>query len=740
MMSLTRATATLPEAAFLILLVIVPSYFNPHSTYSFEPDKLTWVRAGGIISLSALWFGLRPRWRPIWALPLLWGLAQALATVTSLDSGLSLWGSDERLWGLLTNLSWLCLFFALAPALSSLTVRLRLLRAAVWGSIPLLVFAVAQGVGWDPPGILAASSEPMRVTASLGNPLFLAGYLAMLISITGYLSWRSRDRIRLVYGTLAGIQAIALILTQSRGAWLGLLAAIWLALLLIAACGGRRRMALSIIIASLVGGILLVAINLQPAEGLRTVPVLGRLTQMGAPGSTGAQRLLIWQGAVDAITTQPTRLLSGWGPEAIPLAYYPYYSPQLAAYEPDGVVRLPDRIHNLLGDAFMEGGLVGLGATLLIWGGAFGIGLRRLGLLASPGEHITLLAAVLTGMIFGGLLAAAASLTYGGVLAMTGAASGALLALGGWLALRSWRRSIPAHSLSSPQGGETVALLAVLAAHWMDLQFGFVTAATGLLFWLILALLLNPPQSRDERASAVSERARYSLIGIAILAASYGPISGGGLDGLLLGLAMSLVLLAFLFAAHRWPPSLYWGPLALSPLLLSLIAGLLAKTLPWGPLAAWLLLFLCIGIAIAWLTRILSPVSLEHHPIASPLRLWSGGLLALGLLIGVVIRPASADIYHKSGLLLVGQGRLFQGYNIIESAFSWQPQRATYRQSLAMLHLPLALEAADADTAAEILRRGEMLLMEGLQQHLQDMGAIGGLAEYAARHDGMRKG
>jgi hypothetical protein len=95
----------------------------------------------------------------------------------------------------------------------------------------------------------------------------------------------------------------------------------------------------------LAGVILLVLMNTSSLfAGLRNVPYVGRLTTMlESEGGTGQVRVLIWQGASELIAPhQPLnfpdgsqdaantiRPLVGYGPEAMWIAFNPFYPPAL---------------------------------------------------------------------------------------------------------------------------------------------------------------------------------------------------------------------------------------------------------------------------------------------------------------------------------------------------------------------------------------------------------------------------
>lgn len=190
---------------------------------------------------------------------------------------------------------------------------------------------------------------------------------------------------------------LATFFTQSRGPWIGLGAGLFVFFFLLfmqlerharahaqLALARQLRVGLwSWLGITLLAGIFLIIFNTSDApifQRLREVPYVGRMGRLLEVNTgTGKVRRLIWfgdehaGGAVALITDNPLRMLIGWGPESMFVAFNPFYPPLLTSVESRGAS--PDRSHQALLDELVTRGLLGLisyffliiSATVLCW-------------------------------------------------------------------------------------------------------------------------------------------------------------------------------------------------------------------------------------------------------------------------------------------------------------------------------------------------------------------------------------
>ncbi|NOX63639.1 MAG: tetratricopeptide repeat protein [Chloroflexi bacterium] len=248
------------EASWLAALVVIPLFFNVYSQRVFEPDKISILRSLALIAISA-WVAKKvANWgreqgersgeeRPLWRkplVPMVLALAAAylLSTALSVTPRQSFWGSYQRLQGAFTMLSYMAFFLVTLDGLRTREQWQRLQYAIILTSLPIALYGILQRVGLDP--LPWGGDTVKRVPGNMGNAIFLAAYLIMAVPLTierliaavrrMLLDEEGNSADALAAGALLFIlvlQLVTIILTQSRGPWLGLAAGGYVFLLLV---------------------------------------------------------------------------------------------------------------------------------------------------------------------------------------------------------------------------------------------------------------------------------------------------------------------------------------------------------------------------------------------------------------------------------------------------------------------------------------------------------------------------
>jgi O-antigen ligase/Flp pilus assembly protein TadD len=497
-----------------------------------------------------------------WALLGLLVLAtELLATVTSIAPHLSLWGSAHRHQGLYTTGAYLVVFLAILRFLRTREQAARLVTTALLASLPVSLYGIVQHAGADT--VPWTGDFSGRVASTMGNPIFAGAYLIMVVPLAVFrhlesgrmvgelagqgtramlvlgsmatlllqvAAWRHGPAIgslvalitlfiwsaealvlrkplvpflRLgVYSVLLSAQLACLLLSQSRGPWLGLVAGLVFFGLLWTMSRARWRWA-AVSMASGVAVVLaIVVMNVAEARfpGLREMPYAGRFTDLSE--TTGRVRLLIWEAAGRLIASAPSRAVAGYGPDTMGLTVLPYLSAELGQIGHRGATA--DRAHNEILDTLLTTGVAGLTARLLLFAALFVQGLRFLGVLRTRRDCRVFLGYGVIGSLAAPLLGRAldGSWRLAGAAFLLGAVVGIFAYLG--------TRAVQQLRTSETQGGLhpdaslrllTVALLSALLAHLVEVQVGFGVAATRTYFWTYAALLAVVAHLRSEPAA-----------------------------------------------------------------------------------------------------------------------------------------------------------------------------------------------------------------------------------------------
>ncbi len=248
------------ELAWLATLLLTPLFYNPFSFQPFDATKSLLLRSLALIAASALIvkktdeYCRRARkhskkpnetswWRRPFALPLV-----AVAGTTLLSTSLSVapstswWGSAYRMQGASALLCYLILFLSIQDGLRTKEQWRRLQATVLLTSFPVALGAILQHFNRSSP-LLGIDKFSGRFGSTIGNPIFLGGYLIMVVPFTlEYLiheirsvKGEKRNKANILAAGSTGLilitQLTALVLTDSRGPWIGALVAGYLAIL-----------------------------------------------------------------------------------------------------------------------------------------------------------------------------------------------------------------------------------------------------------------------------------------------------------------------------------------------------------------------------------------------------------------------------------------------------------------------------------------------------------------------------
>ncbi len=245
------------EAGWMATVAVVPIFFNIYSHRSFEPDKIVLMRSIALIIVLAWairilevghWKQKVNTRRPIFniqslisspplILPtLLLAIVYILTAITSIAPRLSLQGSYHRSQGIYTALSYIAIFLTILFTLRHRSQLHRLITVMLFTSLPVSLYGIMQHYGLDPIVWTNVGAEvTVRAISTMGNPIFVAAYLIMVVPLTvarliqQFLAIRNGEKAPSLYVLtgcytfLLASQLLCILFTQSRGPLLGLL-------------------------------------------------------------------------------------------------------------------------------------------------------------------------------------------------------------------------------------------------------------------------------------------------------------------------------------------------------------------------------------------------------------------------------------------------------------------------------------------------------------------------------------
>jgi len=576
-------------------------------------------------------------------------------------------------------------------------------------------------------------------------------------------------------------QLTTLLFSQSRGPFLGLLAGIFAFIILLIAQLRNQRLrqgvGLTVVAVGLLGIVFLGVFNLPntPLAPLKKVPYIGRFGTFGEEGGTRKVRELIWQGASNMLHADLGRTLVGYGPEAMHVAYNPYYPPDLAHYEQRNAS--PDRSHNETYDALVMMGVIGFAAYWLVFYSFFYYSLDLLGLIAPRHRRtifITLMAAGLVAFLILYLRPYLPDSLAQPLLSLSWAVP--LLGVGVLLGYLVLSAIFLPHEIQVEEGRFQlllIALFAAVVAHFTEIQTGIAIASTRTHFWLFLGMTVAiwamraasartavaAPAAAPEvaqPATAPAKKGKKARAKAAPVARKEAPVSQWWISPLIVSLIAGIVLttmvfdmlplnqglplLTALFIAGVW---LFGGVLAF-------VEGdsqsdRLSQLLLYAPLSlGWMLIFVLLRTAFA-LTRfgtdpmgallatiIVYYVSLGLLALALgaallwrektlPARSWRGAAPAVGYAVLALLtilaiwntnlQVVLANVYYKQGDALSKAGRNDAAAAMIEEAINRQPDQDYYYLFLGKAYLDWAVTVTDTNKQAELVKKSEQALL-----------------------------
>ncbi len=349
--------------ALLLFAVIAP-------LVPTNEQKIPATLLAGILLIPACYVALRTG-RPIGRTPLdapaltFLGIA-SLATVFSVNPLLSLIPSILRGDGLLVYIAYVAL--ALAAARLRRGEALALLTFILAGGALIAAVAVAQYYGVYPTRHLGDGRIMARSWGTLGNPIFMGGYVSLVLPIGLALAAQAAKRTWWGYAAACTLLYAALVGSETRAAWgASAGAAVLLVWLLPRTPRVYPRLA---VLAGVFAAVTLVMMLTRP-----NVPLAARAgSTLDPQDSSLAGRLYIWRHTLPLIAERP---VFGWGFSTL-FGKLPGVGSREYRRVFGNRLLVIDATHNELLNIAYSTGLAGLAAYLWVWGTVFW------GLAASP--------------------------------------------------------------------------------------------------------------------------------------------------------------------------------------------------------------------------------------------------------------------------------------------------------------------------------------------------------------------
>jgi O-antigen ligase len=374
-------------AAVFCIVVVINSILFPFiggKDYFFR-----WAVELGLIAFL-LWWGFEAKpgeveraikaafRRPIVIATSAFVAACTLASIFALDAHAAFWSNYERGEGDFQMLHYYIFFLLLVLLFQHEDDWKNIFRFSLVAACGMIGYGVLANLGY--PNFISpytGGAAPTgwwhllvdgRFEGSLGNPAYVAPYLMFSMFFAAYLWCASRISGALTalkswgYGVLIAAFLFFFYVSQTRGAFLGLAAGVFVGVLYLAFAGARnvRKWSLVTIGILIVLGLGIFAIRNEPI--LNDIPG-GRLAQISLSDSTAQTRFWVWGEAWQGFLERP---IFGWGQENFTAVFDKFFNPKF--YVPgENTETWFDRAHSVFFDYLAETGIVGLLSYLSIF-------------------------------------------------------------------------------------------------------------------------------------------------------------------------------------------------------------------------------------------------------------------------------------------------------------------------------------------------------------------------------------
>jgi O-antigen ligase len=316
--------------------------------------------------------------RPLVRAVTIFAVACLLAAIFAVDMHAAFWSNYERGEGMFQFLHYYAFFLLLVTLFRDEKDWKHLFRFSLIAAGGMVGYGLLANLGYQTfIGPYTANAVPTgiwhkiidgRFQGSLGNPAYVAPYLLFAMFFAAYLWVSSRLEGTLTaakswgYGALIVVFLFFFWLSQTRGAFLGLAAGVFMIPLYLAFMGTRTARKWSLVAIGILIALGLGVYSIRDSSILGSIPG-GRQLQISTSDSSAQTRFMVWGAAWKGFLERP---IFGWGQENFTQVFDKYFNPNF--YIPGTPTETWfDRAHSVFFDYLVETGIVGFLAYIGIF-------------------------------------------------------------------------------------------------------------------------------------------------------------------------------------------------------------------------------------------------------------------------------------------------------------------------------------------------------------------------------------
>lgn len=282
-------------------------------------------------------------------------IIEMLAALFGQSPAASFFSDLERMWGIFTVIH-LFLFYWLARSFFGEKEW----RIFINVFLAVSLFVSLYGIVQKFPGlfkIYVFEAGIGRITSTIGNPAYVAIYLLFGLGLSLYFLIKNRSsRVKYFYLAVLAVDFYAFILTEIRGAYLGLALGGGLAMVLYLWLGGNKKYKAGFAGLVVLGALILSLGFLKPENRLiRSLPIVKNIATISFSDTTAQTRLMSWNAAWQGIKDRP---MLGVGMENFNVLFNKYFKSSYYSLAPSETFF--DRAHNQFLNLTAESGILAL--------------------------------------------------------------------------------------------------------------------------------------------------------------------------------------------------------------------------------------------------------------------------------------------------------------------------------------------------------------------------------------------
>ncbi len=341
------------EYLILGILVLVPLFYDTHIYVTFDLSKALILRVLSLIllvfvSYRIIFFQWTFKKSPLYPPVIAFLVSSIISTIFSVSPWVSFLGTYRRFEGFIAITSYIFLFFVVVNLIQPSKIY-RFFMIIVIVAVISSICGIYERLDGSPP------------LCFFGNQNFLAAYLVLSIPFSLLLGFQKNRFLNSVWIGSFLVIVLCLLLTKTRGAYLGFFIGMLL-FFVIASKELLKKREVKIILGCFILALIVLSINpsTSPIERIKSAFKIGKygISFQG----TALERLYLWESGIKTMLAYP---LTGCGIEAMRLAYAKYESKELELV--GGHNTKADRSHNETVDMGVTRGIPGLIVYIWFW-------------------------------------------------------------------------------------------------------------------------------------------------------------------------------------------------------------------------------------------------------------------------------------------------------------------------------------------------------------------------------------